>query len=68
MNIEELNGFKKISLIKDELIRKHGNDYVEIFNHYLNNFEEIINNKKGRNRRNRRREPGKNIEDKSNSV
>ena len=64
-NIEELNGFKKISLIKDELIKKHGNDYVEIFNHYLNNFEEIINNKKGRNRR---REPGKNIEDKSNSV
>ena len=62
---EELNGFKKISLIKDELIKKHGNDYVEIFNHYLNNFEEIINNKKGRNRR---REPGKNIEDKSNSV
>ena len=62
---EELNGFKKISLIKDELIKKHGNDYLEIFNHYLNNFEEIINNKKGRNRR---REPGKNIEDKSNSV
>ena len=46
LNIEELNGFKKISLIKDELIRKHGNDYVEIFNHYLNNFEGIINNKK----------------------
>ena len=62
---EELNGFKKISLIKDELIKKHGNDYVEIFNHYLNNFEEIIINKKGRNRR---REPGKKIEDKSNSA
>jgi len=65
LNIEELNGFKKISLIKDEFIKKHGNDYVEMFIHYLNNFEEIINNKKGRNRR---REPGKKIEDKSNSV
>ena len=62
---EELNGFKKISLIKDELIKKHGNDYVEMLIHYLNNFEEIINNKKGRNRR---REPGKKIEDKSNSA
>ena len=62
LNLEELNGFKKISLIKDELIKKHGNDYAEIFIHYLNNFEEIINNKKGRNRR---REPGKKIEDKS---
>ena len=64
-NIEELNGFKKISLIKDEFIKKHGNDYVEMLIHYLNNFEEIINNKKGRNRR---REPGKKIEDKSNSA
>ena len=36
-----------------------------MFIHYLNNIEEIIINKKGRNRR---REPGKNIEDKSNSV
>ena len=65
LNLEELNGFKKISLIKDELIKKHGIDYVEMFIHYLNNFEEIINNKKGRNRR---REPGKKIEDKSNSA
>ena len=65
LNTEELNGFKKISLIKNELIKKHGNDYAEIFIHYLNNFEEIINNKKGRNRRG---EPGKKIEDKSNSV
>ena len=64
-NIEELNGFKKISLIKDELIKKHGNDYAEMLIHYLNNFEEIINNKKGRNRR---KEPGKKIEDKSNKV
>ena len=65
LNIEELNGFKKISLIKDELTKKNGNDYAEIFMHYLNNFEEIINNKKGRNRR---RESGKKIEDKINSV
>ena len=65
LNIEELNGFKKISLIKDELIKKHGNDYVEMLIHYLNNFEEIINNKKGRNRR---KEPGEKIEDKSNKV
>ena len=62
MNLEELNGFKKISLIKDELIKKLGIDYVEMFIHYLN---KIINNKKGRNRR---REPGKKIEDKSNSA
>ena len=65
LNIEELNGFKKISLIKDEFIKKHGNDYVEMLIHYLNNFEEIINNKKGRNRR---KEPGEKIEDKSNKV
>ena len=65
MNIEELNGFKKISLIKDELIKKHGNDYAEMLIHYLNNFEEIINNKKGRNRR---KEPGEKIKDQSNSA
>ena len=46
MNIEELNGFKKISLIKDEFIKKHGNDYVEMLIHYLNNFEEKIFKKK----------------------
>ena len=65
LNTEELNGFKKISLIKNELIKKHGNDYAEIFIHYLNNFEEIINNKKGRNRR---RESGEKIKDQSNSA
>jgi hypothetical protein len=62
-NIEELNGFKKISLIKDEMIKKDGNDYVEIFIHYINNFEEINNNKKGRNRK---METGNKIKGKSN--
>ena len=49
--IGELNGLKKISSIKEELITEHGNDYVDTFINYLQNFEEIINNKRGRKRR-----------------
>ena len=30
---------------------EHGNEYVETFVNYLQNFEEIINNKRGRKRR-----------------
>ena len=48
---DELNGFKTISSIKEELIMKHGKEYVKIFIDYLHNFEEIINNKKARKRR-----------------
>jgi len=54
--IGELNGLKKISSIKEELIREHGSDYVETFVNYLQNFEEIINNKRGRKRRKEKNE------------
>ena len=52
---DELNGFKTISSIKEELIMKHGKEYVKIFIDYLHNFEEIINNKKARKRRKNRK-------------
>ena len=48
--IGELHGLKKISSIKEELITEHGNEYFETFVNYLHNFEEIINNKRGRKR------------------
>ena len=51
LNIGELNGLKQISSIKEELITEHGNDYFETFNNYLQNFEDIIYNKRGRKRR-----------------
>ena len=51
LKIGELNGLKQISSIKEELIMKHGNEYFEIFINYLQNFEDIINNKRARKRR-----------------
>ena len=51
LKFEELNGLKQISSIKEELIMKHGNEYFETFINYLQNFEGIINNKRGRKRR-----------------
>ena len=42
---------KQISAIKEELITEHGNEYFEIFINYLQNFEDIINNKTARKRR-----------------
>ena len=51
LNIGELNGLKQISSIKEELIMKHGNEYFETFINYLQNFEDIINNKRARKRR-----------------
>ena len=51
LNIGELNGLKKISAIKEELIKEHGNEYFEKFINYLQNFEDIINNKRARKRR-----------------
>ena len=51
LNIGELNGLKQISSIKEELIMKHGNEYFEIFKNYLQNFEDIINNKRERKKR-----------------
>ncbi len=51
LKIGELNGLKKISSIKEELIMEHGTDYFEIFKNYLQNFEDIINNKRARKRK-----------------
>ena len=51
LKIGELNGLKKISAIKEELIKEHGNEYFETFINYLQNFEDIINNKRARKRR-----------------
>ena len=46
--IDELNGFIRISSIKEDLIKEHGEEYANILIYYLENFEEIINNKKER--------------------
>ena len=51
LNIGELNGLKQISSIKEELIMEHGTEYFETFINYLQNFEDIINNKRARKRR-----------------
>ena len=51
LKIGELTGLKKISAIKEELIKEHGNEYFEKFINYLQNFEDIINNKRARKRR-----------------
>ena len=51
LKIGELTGLKKISAIKEELIKEHGNEYFETFINYLQNFEDIINNKRARKRR-----------------
>ena len=51
LKIGELTGLKKISAIKEELITEHGNEYFETFIYYLQNFEDIINNKRARKRR-----------------
>jgi len=48
LKIGELIGLKQISTIKEELIKEHGNKYFEAFINYLHNFEDIINNKRGR--------------------
>ena len=51
LTIRELNGFKHISSIKDELIMKFGKEYFEAFINYLQNYENIVNNKIGRKRK-----------------
>ena len=45
---EELKGFKKFRDIKNNLKDKNEPKYLDILEAYLNNFEENINNKKGR--------------------
>ena len=47
--IKELNGFKKFSSIKEALIEKDGKDYVDLLIYYLQNFKQILENKKPRN-------------------
>ena len=49
--IEELEGFETFSSIKDQLIEKNGNDYVDLLFFYLKNFKDIIDNKKPRNKK-----------------
>ena len=44
--IEEIDGIKCFNQIKEELNEEK--EYLEILNYYFNNFEVIINNKKGR--------------------
>ena len=51
LTIRELNGFKHISSIKDELTTKFGKEYFEAFINYLQNYENIVNNKIGRKRK-----------------
>ena len=44
----ELIGFKNFSSIKDSLIKNQGEKYVNMMIHYLKNFKDLINKKKGR--------------------
>ena len=50
-HIEELEGFETFSSIKEMLIEKYGEDYVDLLSFYLNNFKDIIDNKKPRNKK-----------------
>jgi hypothetical protein len=50
-SIKELEGMKCFNEIKDNLLEKYiddGNEYISSLEYYLNNYEEIINNKKSR--------------------
>ena len=51
---EDLEGFKRFSSIKDLLIIKHGKEYTDMLFQYLKDFQEIINNKKARERRSKK--------------
>ena len=51
--IEELNGLTTISEIKDIIKDKNGVEYLDIFIDYLQTFEDKINTKKARKRRNK---------------
>ena len=42
LKIGELNGLKKISSIKEELIMEHGTDYFETFINYIFKILKII--------------------------
>ena len=49
--IEELDGFKTVSSIKDDLIEEYGEEYFDLFVYYLKNFRDIIESKKARNKK-----------------
>ena len=49
--IEELDGFKTVSSIKDALIEEHGEEYFDLFMYYLKNFRDIVESKKARNKK-----------------
>ena len=51
--IEELNGLTTISEIKDMIMSKNGKEYFDILIDYLQTFEDKINTKKARKRRNK---------------
>ena len=46
--IKELNGFPRLSSIRNILILKHGDEYTNSLIYHFNHYEEIINNKKSR--------------------
>ena len=56
IKISELEGLECFNEEKNKILSKYdedGEDYVPIINFYLNNFEEIINNKRSRSKRNK---------------
>ena len=49
--IEELDEFKTVASIKDDLIEEYGEEYFDLFVYFLKNFRDIIENKKARNKK-----------------
>ena len=49
VNNKELNGFPRLSSIKNFIIKKHEDEYINSLIYHFKHYEEIINNKKPRN-------------------
>ena len=49
VNNKELNGFPRLSSIKNFIIKKHEDEYINSLIYHFKHYEEIINNKKQRN-------------------
>ena len=49
--IEELDEFKTVASIKDDLIEEYGEEYFDLFVYYLKNFRDIAESKKARNKK-----------------
>ena len=49
--IEELDEFKTVASIKDDLIEEYGEEYFDLFVYYLKNFRDIIESKNARNKK-----------------